>query len=380
MQLNKVKIGSFVELYNEICDIPNLTTNDVSGINRDKVFFEPSQQVGSDTSKYKIVPPNYFACNLMHVGRDIVLPIALNTTENNKIVSPAYTIFYITNEDLILKEYFYILLNSDEKDRYFWFNTDSSVRDGMDWKTFCDMEISIPPIEIQQKYVDIYMGLKENIESLEKEVFNLEKMNILSIIMNKRVKNKEKIGNLISIVEERNTNGLKDFYGININKEFMPTVANTDNLDEKKYKVVRKNRFVFSGMQTGRDKCIRISLYSKEEPIIVSPAYTTFEIINIDKILPEYFFMFFLSKEMDRYGWFLSDGSIRANLDWDRFCDIEIPMPDIEIQRKYVDIFKAKIYLKTELNRLKQIQKNICPILIKGSIEEAKGCEVAKVG
>ena len=132
MGLNKVKIGTFVELYSEACGIPNLTVNDVSGVNRDKEFFEPSKQVGADTSKYKVVPPNYFACNLMHVGRDVVLPIALNHSGKNKIVSPAYTVFSITDETILLKEYFFILLKSEERDRYFWFHTDSSIRDGME--------------------------------------------------------------------------------------------------------------------------------------------------------------------------------------------------------------------------------------------------------
>ena len=154
---------------------------------------------------------------------------------------------------------------------------------------------------------------------------------------------KYRIGDLISIVDEKNKEGIKSFYGININKEFMPTVANTDNLDEKKYKIVRKNRFVFSGMQTGRDECIRISMYTENNPIIVSPAYTTFEVSAIDKILPTYLFMMFLSKEKDRLGWFYSDSSVRANLDWNVFCDIEIKIPSIDIQHKYVDIYNAMI-------------------------------------
>ena len=98
MGLSKVRIGVFVELYSEACGIPDLTVDDISGVNKDKEFFEPSKQVGADTSKYKIVPPGFFACNLMHVGRDEVLPIALNHTDRKKIVSPAYTIFRIKDE------------------------------------------------------------------------------------------------------------------------------------------------------------------------------------------------------------------------------------------------------------------------------------------
>lgn len=154
---------------------------------------------------------------------------------------------------------------------------------------------------------------------------------------------KYKLGELVEIVDERNDLGIKNFYGINKSKEFMPTVANTTNLDESKYKIVRKNRFVFSGMQTGRDKSIRLVMYAKNKPIIVSPAYTTFEIKEKAQVIPLYFFMIFLSEEKDRLGWFLSDASIRANLDWEVFCDIEINLPSIEIQKKYVAIYEAML-------------------------------------
>lgn len=154
---------------------------------------------------------------------------------------------------------------------------------------------------------------------------------------------KHRIGDLISPVDERNSEGIREFYGINIDKEFMPTVASTDGLDERKYKVVRKSRFVYSGMQTGRDECIRISMYTKDAPIIVSPAYTTFEVTAIDIVLPEYFFMWFLSKEKDRLGWFYSDSSVRANLDWEVFCDIEISLPPLPVQQKYVDTYTAML-------------------------------------
>jgi type I restriction enzyme S subunit len=180
---------------------------------------------------------------------------------------------------------------------------------------------------------------------------------------------KRRVDKLITYVEERNSSGsITDFYGININKEFMPTVANIDGVDAKKYKIVRDNRFVFSGMQTGRDECIRIGLYRGESPIIVSPAYTTFEIANIDEVLPEYFFMLFLRHEMDRYGWFLSDSSVRANLDLDRFGEIEFQLPPEPIQRKYVNIFNAI----NRVSKLKAQMQRICPILIKSSLEEAK--------
>lgn len=175
---------------------------------------------------------------------------------------------------------------------------------------------------------------------------------------------KYKIGQLITVVDERNTFELKDFYGININKEFMPTVANTEGLDASKYKVVRKNRFVYSGMQTGRDECIRLGMYNADIPILVSPAYTIFEVSATDVVIPLYFFMKFLSKEKDRYGAFCSDGSIRSNLDWEVFCDMEIDLPPLAIQQKYVDVYNAMLENQKSYERGLDDLKLVCDAYI----------------
>ena len=175
---------------------------------------------------------------------------------------------------------------------------------------------------------------------------------------------KYRIGELIEPVDERNFLGIRAFYGININKEFIPTVANTEGLDESKYKIVRKNRFVYSGMQTGRDECIRISMYNEASPILVSPAYTTFKVVATDIVTPLYFFMKFLSKEKDRYGAFRSDGSVRSNLDWNVFCDIELELPPLSIQQKYVDVYHAMLENQKSYERGLEDMKLVCDAYI----------------
>lgn len=173
-----------------------------------------------------------------------------------------------------------------------------------------------------------------------------------------------KIGSLITISNIRNSADRDlPFYGINKDKLFVPTVAATDGLDRKNYKVVTKGRFVFSGMQTGRDMCIRIGLYNNDFDCLVSPAYTTFDITS-DEVLPEYLFMFFNSEEKNRYGAFLSDGSVRANLDWDVFCNIQIPLPGIEVQKEYVAVYKAMQHnLNAMQNKLDDL-KLVCDAYI----------------
>lgn len=173
------------------------------------------------------------------------------------------------------------------------------------------------------------------------------------------------VGSLIETFDIRNIYGLDyPFFGINKDKTFIPTVADTNNLDNTKYKIVEKGDFVFSGMQTGRDVCIRIALYDKEEPILLSPAYTTFRIKDENKILPQYLFIQFNRFEMDRYGWFLSDGSIRSNLDWDRFCDIGIPLPSIEIQKELVATYNGLKSLAEQNEALIEPLSKVCEAFI----------------
>lgn len=372
MELIRYKIGEFVELFSEKCGMPNLTAWDISGVNSDKEFFEPSKQTGIDTSNYKNVPPNYFACNLMHVGRDMVLPIGFNHMTKTKVVSPAYTIFKIKDETPLLREYFYIMLKSNERDRYFWFHADASVRDGMSWDDFCDLEVDIPPLQIQQKYVDIYNAMLANRQSYERGLEDLE-LSFEALIDEYKYKaNKKTVGSILREIDCRNTDGsITDVQGINITKQFMPSVAGTYDVNLAKYKLVRKGQFAFSGMQTGRDECIRIALYNKEEPIIISPAYTVLEIKD-DTVLSEYVMMWFSRKEVDRLGWFMSDASIRTNLDMDRFYEIEIPIPELKVQKAIVEIYVAYNVRRDINEKLKTQIKDICPVLIKGSIEEAR--------
>ena len=117
-------------------------------------------------------------------------------------------------------------------------------------------------------------------------------------------------------------------------------------------------------MQTGRDICIRIALSDLDTPILLSPAYTTFTIKNQNVLLAEYFFLNFKSDEMDRLGWFKSDSSIRSNLDWDRFCEIKIPLPPIEVQKAYVNIWRCAEEARKIADEAKEQLAQLCPALI----------------
>lgn len=185
------------------------------------------------------------------------------------------------------------------------------------------------------------------------------------------------LGDYIEQCDVRNTAG-HDYpvLGVNRNKEFMPTVANMDDVDTRKYKIISKRQFVFSGMQTGRDVCIRIGLYDQDIPALMSPAYTIFVVKDPLILLPEFLFLYFNRFEMDRYGWFISDSSIRSNLDWNRFLEIKIPLPDIDEQRKIVSVWKGLRDLKVQNEVIAEPLFELCQSYLKQLKEEYEPTEI----
>tara|TARA_R110002051_G_scaffold108607_6_gene181362 strand:+ start:6412 stop:7485 length:1074 start_codon:yes stop_codon:yes gene_type:complete len=134
----------------------------------------------------------------------------------------------------------------------------------------------------------------------------------------------------------------------------MPSVANIVGTDLTRYKVVKKNQFACNRMHVGRDYRIPMALSNKENPFIVSPAYTVFEIIEECDLLPEYLMMWFSRAEFDRETWFHTDADVRGGLPWDLFCDTELPIPSIEKQLEIVNEYNTitnRISLNAQLNQ-----------------------------
>ena len=164
-----------------------------------------------------------------------------------------------------------------------------------------------------------------------------------------------KLRALIRKVEGNKNKQLKDLplLGINIDKEFMPSVANTIGTDMSNYQIVKKEQFACNPMHLGRDERMPTALLLDKDEILVSPAYFVFEIIDKNVLLPEYLMLYFKQTETDRLLWFKTDSSVRGGLGWNELCDIEIPVPDLNIQkdiiRHYNQISDA-IKIKEKLN------------------------------
>lgn len=170
------------------------------------------------------------------------------------------------------------------------------------------------------------------------------------------------LGNHIRLIDTRNRESITDrVLGINIDKFFMPSVANVIGTDLSKYKLITKGKFACNPMHVGRDERLPVALYDEEEPAIVSPAYFMFEVIDNSILNEDYLMMWFRRPEFDRICWLHTDGSVRGGITWDDICRLELPIPPIEKQLEIVNSYKAiteRIVLKQKINDNLEAQAN----------------------
>lgn len=177
------------------------------------------------------------------------------------------------------------------------------------------------------------------------------------------------LGEYIRQVDIRNKEGKKEnLLGVSVQKQFIQSIANTVGTDFTKYKVVKKGQFTYIPDTSRRGDKIAIALLEDYEEGLVSNVYTVFEVIDTEKLLPEYLMLWFSRPEFDRYARFKSHGSVREVMDWEEMCKVELPVPDIEKQRKIVKAYKTitdRIDLKQKINDnlvaigTASIQKNV---------------------
>ena len=185
--------------------------------------------------------------------------------------------------------------------------------------------------------------------------------------------NYKKLGNIVELIDERNKSlESSEVLGISIDKEFMPSVANTIGTDLSNYKLLRMNTFACNPMHVGRDERLPVSLYKKDIPAIVSPAYFMFRVKDENKVLPDFLMLIFKRDDFDRNCWFRTDGSVRGGITWNDICEIELPVPNLKEQEKIVNTYNAitkRIQLKQKINE--NLEKTAQTVYRKMFIEDA---------
>ena len=371
MALTKYKLGELIQLEDERNSDGRYALDDVKGISIQKIFIETKADMKEvSLSPYILVKPDFFAYVTVTSRNGGKITLAHNDTENTYIVSSSYVVFSVKRVDLLNSDYLFMYFNRPEFDRYARFNSWGSARETFDWDTMCDIDIELPDLPTQQKYVDIYNAMVANQQSYERGLEDL-KLVCDAYVENLGDCEYKVLGNYI----ERNTLKNQDekfdktqVKGFNNEGEFIKPMRLFSG-DVSTFKVIKKGVFVYNSRVNSTIKKLSIAL-NEGDDLIVTPAYESFYVSKADELDPFYLYMLLQREIFAKKVLFNSFGSATLFFSIDDLEQIKIPVPDIKRQQAIANMYRAYKARRAVNEKLKAQIKDICPILIRGSLEE----------
>lgn len=374
MALKKVKLGDLLELTLETNQDLKFGPLDVRGMTISKKIISTKANVdNADLRKFLIIKPNDFIFNPRTHGKKI--GFGFNDTNSAFIISWNNVGFRIKQNALaqILPEYLFMHFNREEWDREACFRSWGSSTEVFSWEALCEMTIFLPPIDVQKKYVDIYLAMLANQRAYEQGLDDLKLVCDAYIEDLRRKMPSEEIGKYLILSDRRNDLNLSvDFVrGLATSKEMIETKADMDGVKLDNYKLVLPGQIAYVSDTSRRADKISLGYNNTKEPVLVSSISIVF---GTDEVcLSSNYLMLFLTRgEFDRYARFNSWGSARETFSWDEMKNIKIPIPSINVQKSIAELYKVYNQRKEINEKLKAQIKNICPILVRGSLEEEK--------
>ena len=371
MTMKKYKLGELIELCDERNSDNQYKLSDVKGISIKKEFIETkADMIGVSLAPYILVYPDSFAYVTVTSRNGEKITIAHNTSNDTYIVSSSYIVFKVNRPDIILSNYLFMFFNRPEFDRYARFNSWGSARETFSWEDFCDIDITLPSIEQQRKYVDVYLALQNNLALYQSKVEELKLVCDGYIEELRRKMPCKKIGEYIVESNVKNSdNKIKEVRSVSVTKEFKLTNAKVNKNELGNYLLVHPKEIAFV-QTTGNEKVLAFAYNDYDYPVVVSSVDKVFGSKDENVLDLQYLSLFLSRKEFDRYARFNSWGSAREMFTMDDMNDVEIPIPDIKVQQEIVNIHKCYIERQRIAEALKEQINNICPVLIRGSLME----------
>lgn len=374
MRLINIRLGDYIKRSTENNSDLKYGEELIKGVNSSGVFASPKgSTLEVDLKPYKIVNNEAFVYNPTRLN----LGSLAYRTEGLCIVSHLYIIFYLTDsgKKIINPQWLYIYFHRNEFKREVTFRNFGSQRPEFNFNDMSDIIVPLPDIKTQQKYVDVYNAMVANQKAYERGLEDLKLTCDAYIEDLRRRIPCESIGPYIDSVNENNSeNAYTHVQGVESGGSFIDTRANMQGVDIGKYTVVRKGNIAYN---PSRINIGSIALYNSDEPCVVSPMYSVFKVTDTYKVSPEYLMLWFNRTEFQRYTWYYAAGSVRDTFDFNLMQEVEFPIPSIETQKDIVNILTAYNKRKAINEKLKAQIKDICPILIKGSIEEGRNTKEA---
>lgn len=378
MGLNKLRLGELLALVNRVNSAGEYGIDDVRGVNNSKLMIRTKADVSQrDFGKFQIVMPGEFFFNHRTSRNGSKLSITYNYDDEPHIVTEDYVLFAVSDVNRLCPEWLYMFVSRPEYDRYAIQNSWGSSTEFFNWQDLCDTEIDLPPIEVQRKHVAIYEAMCANQRAYEPGLDDLKLTCDALIEKLMREVSHEEIGPYIEQDDRRNVEGYDAdaVRGLSIAKQLISTKANLHGVNLRNYKVIDPRELAYVPVTSRNGDKISIALNEDDCPYITSAINTVFKVRDEakDTLFPGYLMLFFNRPEFDRYARFNSWGSVRETFDWDEMCHVRIPIPDIATQQYVVALYRSWRTRQRVNEQLKERLKDICPILVKGSIEEARG-------
>lgn len=373
MGLTKFRMADLIELTDDVNTEKTFGATDVRGMTITKEIIPTRADVSNaDLAKFLVIHPGEFVFNPRTHGKRI--GFGYNNTDKSFIISWNNIGFRVKSEskNTVLPEYLFLHFNRHEWDREACYRSWGSSTEVFSWDALCEMELELPSIQIQQKFVDIYKAMVSNQQSYEQGLSDLVLLYEGYLDKLRRSESFRRIGDYIELIESRNEAleyGIESVKGVSIEKKFIDTKADMTGVSLRPYYIVKPNEFAYVPVTSRNGGKISLAINDSNETYICSSSYIVFKSKNDDILYPQYLMLFFSRGEFNRYARFNSWGSARETFDWSEMCDVEIPIPDIGVQKAIAEIYSVYIERKKINELLKSQIKDICPVLIRGSLE-----------
>ena len=344
MGLKKYKLGELIELSEERNSDGLYSIEYVRGISNTKEIMPTKAVVDEDViKKFYIVRPGQFIYNPRTTRMGDKVGLAYNDTNIPLLFSFNNTAFFIkeTAKEIILPQYLYMFYNRSQFDRYAITNSWGSATELFSFEEMCDITITLPSIEQQRKYVDVYLALQNNLAAYQSKVEELKLVCDGYIEELRRKIPCEKIGEYIERYSEKNIDkAIEDVVGLSTEKRFRVAQSRVNRNELGGYKIVHPLDIAYVPT-TDTWKVLAFAVNHFEKDVVVSPIYEVFK--TKGKLESDYLAIWLKREEFDRYARYNSWGSARENFTFEEMQNVEIPIPDISVQREIVNIHKCYI-------------------------------------
>lgn len=358
-----VRLGDLIELCDERNSEGKYGIDDVRGMTISKEIISTKADIkDTDLSKFYIVYPNEFIYNPRTHGKKIGL--GFNNSLKPILISWNNTAFKVKDIEKVEPTYLYMIFNREEWDREACYNSWGSSTVVFAWEDLCNMKIPLPSIETQKELVAVYNGLKELAEENEKLLEPLEESCQAFIVDCKKKYPMKKLGDMIEEVDIKNSdNKIKAVKSVSITKEFKETGAKVNKDELSGYKLVPPRHLSYV-QTTKNEKCFANALNTSNETYVVTSVNKVIKSKDENILDIGYLHLFLRREEFDRYAIFNSWGSAREIFAYDDLCDVQIPLPPLEIQQKIVDLYNCYEECKRISEIAREKIKNLCPALV----------------